>query len=119
VRFARWGGGEGWTSLPGLKGGADEGAFVSRFRPSVARVGEGVRAVFQDMTPGRNALYGVSVPQVGGASVSPARLDGAGESANQLTRPRLISTPGGALVLFEDSRSGWSRIHHSLPVNWK
>jgi len=117
VRFARWRAGEGWTSLPGLKGGADEGAFVSRFRPSVARVGEGVRAVFQDLTPGKNALYSVTVPLTTGApAVLPERLDDTGRAANQLTRPRLLSTGNGTLVLFEDDRSGWSRIRvHRWP----
>ena len=112
VRFAHWRTGEGWTALPGLKGGADEGAFVSRFRPSVAWVGEGVRAVFQDLTPGKNALYSVAVPLTAGApTVMPERLDGTGEAGNQLTRPRLVSTSKGTRVFFEDDRSGWSRIH--------
>ncbi len=111
VRFARWSAGEGWTSLPGLMGGADEGAFVSRFRPSLARVGEDVHAVFQDLTPGKNALHAVRVPLVTGTpAVAPERLDDTGDAANQLTRPRLVSTGTGALVLFEDDRSGWSRI---------
>ncbi len=110
VRFARWGAGEGWAPLPGLTGGADEGAFVSRFRPSVARVGEAVRAVFQDLTPGKNALYTVTVPLTGARAVTPVRLDDTGGAANQLTRPRVVSTGSGALVLFEDDRSGWSRI---------
>jgi predicted amidohydrolase len=114
VRFARWSLGEGWGPLPGLTGGADDGAFVSRFRPSLARVGGSVRAMFQDMTPGKNSLQGVTVPGVGGAPVSPSRLDDTGDAANQLTSPRVISTLTGALVLFEDDRSGWSRIRRSL-----
>jgi hypothetical protein len=114
IRFARWTAGEGWTSLLGLKGGADDGAFVSRFRPSVTRVGEGVRAVFQDQTPGKNALYSVTVPLTAGSpAVVPERLDDTGAAANQLTRPRLVSTGNTALVLFEDDQRGWSRIRAS------
>jgi hypothetical protein len=120
VRFARWSAGAGWTSLPELKGGADEGAFVSRFRPSVVRVGEEVRAVFQDLTPGKNALYGVTLPPgLEGPTGSPERLDDTGEAANQLTRPRLLSVGGGALVFFEDDRSGWSRIRVGVRQWWR
>ena len=117
VRFARWNAAEGWTSLPGLKGGAEDGVFVSRFRPSVARVGEEVRAVFQDLTPGKSALYAVTLPlMTGAAAVTPGRLDGTGASANQHSRPRLVSTGAASLVLFEDDRSGWSRIRlHRWP----
>ena len=114
VRFARWSTGAGWTSLPGLRG-ADDGAFVSCFRPSVARVGEGVRAVFQDLTPGKNALHAVTVPLTTETPVvAPERLDNTGDAANQLTRPRAVSTGTGSLLLFEDDRNGWSRIHLSI-----
>jgi predicted amidohydrolase len=111
VRFVRWSAGDGWTSLPGLNGGADDGAFVSRFRPSLARVGEEVRAVFQDLTPGKNALYSVTVPLTTSAVAgTPVRLDDTGDAANQLTRPRIVSMDNGALLLFEDDRSGQSRM---------
>ncbi len=114
VRFARWSAGAGWTSLPGLMGGADDETFVSRFRPSVTRVGEDVRAVFQDLTPGKNALYFVAVPRTAGApTVMPERLDDTGGAANQLTRPRLVTTGNTALVFFEDDQRGWSRIRAS------
>ena len=111
VRFARWRPGAAWTALPGVTGGADSGAFVSRFRPAVARVGDAVRAVFQDLGPGKNALGAVTVPRDPGAGAAPERLDDTGGAANQLTRPRMVALEeGGALVCFEDDRSGWSRI---------
>jgi hypothetical protein len=114
VRFARWSAGAGWTSLPGLKGGADDEAFVSRFRPSVTRVGEDVRAVFQELSPGKNALYSVTVPPLAGSpTVMPERLDDTGRAANQLTRPRLVSTGTAGLLLFADDQRGWSRIRVS------
>jgi predicted amidohydrolase len=115
VRFARWSARDGWTSLPELKGGADDGVFVSRFRPSVARVEDSVWAVFQDLTPGKNALHAVTVPlTLGTPAELPERLDDSVDAANQLTRPRTVSTGTGTLVLFEDDRSGWSRIRLSL-----
>ncbi|HYO71252.1 MAG TPA: nitrilase-related carbon-nitrogen hydrolase [Archangium sp.] len=111
VRFARWSADSRWSSLPGLKGGAEDGAFVSRFRPSVARVGDEVRAVFQDLTPGKSALYAVTLPLTTGATGrAPGRSDDTGDAANQLTRPRAVPTGSGTLLLFEDDRSGWSRI---------
>ncbi|MCI0573934.1 MAG: hypothetical protein L0Y66_24645, partial [Myxococcaceae bacterium] len=116
VRMARWSAASvqssaGWETLPELLGGADAGEALSRFRPSVAVVGGQVRAVFQDLTPGKSALYGAAF---GGAGpVQPARLDDTGDSPNQLTRPRMVATPQGALVLFEDDRSGWSRLRAS------
>lgn len=115
VRLAHWSAAGGWRVRPALRGGADEGAFVSRFRPTVAWVDGALRAAFQDLTPGKSALFGVRVPLTGEAPAEPpVRLDDTGLSANQLTRPRLVATgDGGAVLLFEDDRSGWSRLRVS------
>jgi predicted amidohydrolase len=118
VRGARWSGGS-WAPLPLLTGGADEGAFLSRFRPSVATVlGESL-VVFQDLSPGKNGLAGVRFPQgsLPGA-VSPARLDDTGSAANQLTRPRVVARQdfSTAVVLFEDDRDGYSRVRCTDPL---
>lgn len=108
VRGARWAQG-GWTQLPLLAGGADEGAFTSRFRPSAATVRGELRVVFQDMSPGKSAL---GAARQGPERLVPARLDDTGSAANQLTRPRVVARQDGqsAVVLFEDDRDGFSRV---------
>jgi predicted amidohydrolase len=123
VRLARFNAATGWTQLPTLLGGAEAGAFVSRFRPSVGVFGTGasantVHAVFQDLTPGKNALYRLTVGATAPTPISPTRFDDTGSAANQMTRPRLVVRKDftGAVVLFEDDRDGFSRIRVSDPL---
>ncbi|MHB8877923.1 MAG: nitrilase-related carbon-nitrogen hydrolase [Myxococcaceae bacterium] len=107
--------GSQWQRTPLLQGGADSGAFVSRFRPSVAWVGSTCCTVlFQDLAAGKNAL-GTTTVGAGGADAV-ARFDDTGSSANQLTRPRVVARKGNSrgAVLFEDDREGFSRVRCSV-----
>jgi hypothetical protein len=63
-----------------------------------------LRVVFQDLSHGKSAL--------GEAREAVTRLDDTGSAANQLTRPRVVARQNGqsAVVLFEDDRSGFSRV---------
>jgi predicted amidohydrolase len=116
VRGARFSDGA-WGALPLLTGGADAGAFISRFRPSVAAVREELRAVFQDLTSGKNGLGQVRLPQGHSPEqpATPERLDDSGSAANQLTRPRAVSRQdfSAGVVVFEDEQSGYSRLRTS------
>lgn len=118
VRGARWSGGA-WSPLPLLTGGADEGAFLSRFRPSVATVRGEALAVFQDLSPGKNGLGSARFPEGSlPGTVTPVRLDDTGSAPNQLTRPRVVARQDAstAVVLFEDDRDGYSRVRCTEPL---
>ncbi|HEX8700308.1 MAG TPA: hypothetical protein VF815_15785 [Myxococcaceae bacterium] len=118
IRGARWSGGS-WTPLPLLAGGADEGMFLSRFRPAVATVRGESLAVFQDLSPGKNGLASVRFPQGSLPGAVPAvRLDDTGSAPNQLTRPRVVARQDGSMgvVLFEDDRDGYSRVRCTDPL---
>ncbi|RYZ37704.1 MAG: hypothetical protein EOO71_26945 [Myxococcaceae bacterium] len=108
-----------WEPLPTVAGGADTGAFVSRFRPSVAWVRDGWRVVFQDLSPGKSGLGAARVEGLAStAQVDATRLDDTGASANQLTRPRVVARVDGSagVVLFEDDREGFSRVRVTEPL---
>ncbi|MBN1207493.1 MAG: hypothetical protein JXB05_21650 [Myxococcaceae bacterium] len=112
VRGARWSGGA-WAPLPLLTGGADEGAFLSRFRPSVAGAHGEFLVVFQDLSPGKSGLAVARLPQgTSPARLTPVRLDDTGSASNQLTRPRVVARQDASrgVVLFEDDRDGYSRV---------
>ncbi len=118
VRGARWSP-EGWRALPLLSGGADEGAFTSRFRPSAATVRGELRVVFQDLSPGKSGLAEAREPTAARPErLSTARLDDTGRAANHLTRPRVVARQdgAGAVVLFEDDREGYSRVRATDPL---
>jgi predicted amidohydrolase len=118
VRGARWSGGA-WTPLPLLTGGAEDGAFLSRFRPSVAAVRGELLVVFQDLSSGKNGLAGARLPQDSlPERAIPTRLDDTGSAANQLTRPRVVARQdaSGGVVLFEDDRDGYSRVRCTDPL---
>jgi predicted amidohydrolase len=118
VRGARWSGGT-WTPLPLLTGGADEGAFLSRFRPSVAAARGESLVVFQDLSPGKNGLFMARFPEGSlPGRVTPIRLDDTGSAPNQLTRPRVVARQDAsrAVVLFEDDRDGYSRVRCTDPL---
>jgi predicted amidohydrolase len=118
VRGARWGGGT-WAPMPLLTGGADEGLFLSRFRPSVATAHGELLVVFQDLSPGKNGLAIAKVPPGANPSrLTPSRLDDTGSASNQLTRPRVIARQDASksVVLFEDDRDGYSRVRCTAPL---
>ena len=118
VRGARWSEGF-WNPLPLFAGGADEGGFLSRFRPSVATVRGESFIVFQDLSPGKNGLAWVRFPQGSPpGAVTPARFDDTGNAPNQLTRPRVVARQDAstAVVLFEDDRDGYSRVRCTEPL---
>ncbi|MBN8227864.1 hypothetical protein JYK02_10120 [Corallococcus macrosporus] len=109
----------GWEPLPLVAGGADTGAFLSRFRPSAAWVHGEWRVVFQDLSPGKSGLGAARMSPVSStAIVEAARLDDTGASPNQLTRPRVVARPDGSagVVLFEDDREGFSRVRVTAPL---
>jgi predicted amidohydrolase len=118
VRGARFDG--SWKALPLLAGGADDGAFQSRFRPTVAMVRDELRLAFQDLSVGKSGLSGVRLPHGSAPEQRPApeRLDDTGSAANQLTRPRAVSRQDAraGVVLFEDDRSGHSRVRITDPL---
>ena len=110
----------GWEPLPFVAGGAETGAFLSRFRPSAAWVRDAWRVVFQDLAPGKSGLSEARISPVSStAIVDAARLDDTGASSNQLTRPRAVARPDGSagvVVLFEDDREGFSRVRVTDPL---
>jgi len=112
--------GRTFSSARPVSGGADDGAFLSRFRPSVATVRDEPRVVFQDLGPAKSALGAVRL--LAGSTQeqrpTPERLDDTGSAANQLTRPRVVSRQdgGAGVVLFEDDRAGYSRVRISDPL---
>lgn len=118
VRGAGWGGGT-WTPMPLLTGGADEGRFLSRFRPSVAAAHGELLVVFQDLSPGKNGLAIARLPQgTAPPRLTPTRLDDTGSASNQLTRPRVVARQDASrgVVLFEDDRDGYSRVRCTDPL---
>ncbi len=119
VRGARWIPSTAqWQDFPLLAGGAEDGQYVSRFRPSVGAVAGAYRVLFQDMTAGKNAL-GIAVLDVtnltSGARVTASRFDDTGRADDQLTRPRIAVRRAfdRGVVVFEDDRAGWSRVRVS------
>jgi predicted amidohydrolase len=118
VRGARWNRGT-WTPLPLLTGGADDGAFLSRFRPSVSAAHGELLVVFQDLSSGKNGLAVARLPQNElPERVTPSRLDDSGSASNQLTRPRVVARQDASrgVVLFEDDRDGYSRVRCTEPL---
>ncbi len=101
-------GGGAWILDPVIPGGAETGAFASRFRPSIAATASGRVVVFQDTGPSKPALSFSSLD----GDPTPARADDSGTAAVSQSRPRLAARPdgGGAVVLFEDDRDGSTRI---------
>lgn len=131
IRAARWQPATTrWQPFPLLAGGADEFAehapdreFTSRFRPTIGTTGGRYRLVFQDLSPGKNALSIVIIDPSALASTTTMpmpvrRFDDTGRASNQLTRPRLVTRQdlSRGVVLFEDDREGWSRIRVSSPI---
>lgn len=102
-----------WQPLPVIPGGAESGAFVSRFRPAAAVRAGVLHVVYQDLAPRKGALSMAGFDASTGALVEAAvRVDDTGASANHLTRPRLAADAYGRLVsVFEDDREGWSRVY--------
>jgi len=106
-----------WHPAGTVPGGADDGLFVSRYRPSPAFFAGAWQLVFQDLTPGRNALFQTRADASSLAVETPSRADDTGSAAVSATRPRLVAVPGGsAVTLFEDDRDGPSRVYCSSPL---
>ncbi len=103
----------GWIPVALLEGGADDGTFVSRFRPDAAYLGARFRMVFSDLTPGKSAIYAATVVPGDLSKVTMTRFDDTATAANVMTRPRVAVRADSArgVVVFEDDREGWRRIY--------
>ncbi len=101
VRHAYRPAGGTWQVFDPPPGGAQSGAFSSRYRPAIALEGSSATLVFQDLAYGKSAL-----------ATGAGRFDDTGDVPVTLTRPRIaISSSGAKVALFEDDRDGLTRIY--------